>query len=249
MPRIKSHFTLIELLVVVAIIAILAAILLPALSKARSKARETACMNNLRQLATGWIMYKDDNGNAMAPWISMLYPPQVASTGVYHCPADRLQGGTAANNWLSRPDGDYPEAYDRLGSSGKYGNDPNPAVTKISFFYECSEADCSWSWPSDASGSPMVSGSWGQVKEAQLKVRASGFDASGNPTGYSNEGYNPVEFPIVRCFWHIKDLSRVWNNGSPGVKMDETRSVPVFNIAYAGNFFKSRPHWEEGALQ
>jgi prepilin-type N-terminal cleavage/methylation domain-containing protein/prepilin-type processing-associated H-X9-DG protein len=111
----RSGFTLIELLVVIAITAILAAILLPALSAAKKKAAQTQCINNLKQLGTGMIMYIDDNQdvfpglaslhNGFQPtdWIywrtnSALYPsveksPIVialagASSNLFRCPLD-----------------------------------------------------------------------------------------------------------------------------------------------------------------
>jgi len=56
----EDGFTLIELLVVIAIIAVLAAILLPALSAAQARAARIYCINSLKQLGAGMIMYVDD---------------------------------------------------------------------------------------------------------------------------------------------------------------------------------------------
>lgn len=63
-------FTLIELLVVIAIIAILAAMLLPALSKAKQKAQQANCLNNLKQMGLGMMLYVGDNDDVMPGFAS-----------------------------------------------------------------------------------------------------------------------------------------------------------------------------------
>jgi len=60
-------FTLIELLVVLAVIAILASLLLPALGRAKSAASSTSCLNNLKQLQVGWLMYAHENNDSIPP--------------------------------------------------------------------------------------------------------------------------------------------------------------------------------------
>jgi prepilin-type N-terminal cleavage/methylation domain-containing protein/prepilin-type processing-associated H-X9-DG protein len=63
----KHGFTLIELLVTIAIVSILAGVLLPALSRARGKARQTTCINNLKQLYQGFVMYANDYDGRIPP--------------------------------------------------------------------------------------------------------------------------------------------------------------------------------------
>jgi prepilin-type N-terminal cleavage/methylation domain-containing protein/prepilin-type processing-associated H-X9-DG protein len=61
----RKGFTLIELLVVIAIIAVLLAILLPAINRVKEQGKRAVCLQHLRQLGIGWIMYADDNDDKL----------------------------------------------------------------------------------------------------------------------------------------------------------------------------------------
>lgn len=85
----KRAFTLIELLVVIAIIAILAAILFPVFAQAKEAAKKAAAISNIKQTATGMIIYEADYddrhasaySNDVATACGMGQPGQALSVG------------------------------------------------------------------------------------------------------------------------------------------------------------------------
>lgn len=63
-------FTRVELLAVVGALALLAAIALPARSRPREFGQRVTCVNNLRQIARGWLMWAGEHGGSGPPTVS-----------------------------------------------------------------------------------------------------------------------------------------------------------------------------------
>jgi prepilin-type processing-associated H-X9-DG protein len=117
---------------VIAIIAILAAMLLPALKAAKEVAKKAQCVNNLKQMGLGIILYASDE-LGFAPTIisnSTLYVKYTATTGGnlstwWWQIADKinlpLQTGIQQANWCPTGVPKYVASPPTFGFDGTYG--------------------------------------------------------------------------------------------------------------------------------
>ena len=242
-----SGFTLVEMLVVIAIVSLLAGLIMPALMGAKTKGKIAKCNNNLRQIHTSIVMYKDERyfvHNRRYVYPGRLFTlveerEYIQDPDVFLCPLDGSHGaeGGKPSGSLSQ----YPEL------------DEMSLGLRHSYMYEFSSAKCSWGWtwsgPEDefavgcASGyaedvtdltymhPPNNEASWGEVKESQQKFGDTYLDSQMGGL----QSYDETLFPVLRCFWHMR-------------KPDDKYEPNVSNVAMAGHVFKSYPQWEFTAL-
>ena len=71
-------FTLVELLVIIALLGVLFSMMAPAMVKAVAKAQEVYCLNNLRNISVGQILYSQDHDNHLTPHAMNRKPPSNA---------------------------------------------------------------------------------------------------------------------------------------------------------------------------
>ncbi|MBO4528568.1 MAG: type II secretion system protein [Victivallales bacterium] len=229
----QKRFTLIELLVVIGIIAVLAAMLMPALGKAREKANQTTCINQLKQFSLACTVYRSDYRDRFPYWLSSLYPDYVPTQKLYRCPMDKKfdgdphpYDGNEAACFYDTPDRSSVDEKPNFGSSKKR----NLQGKGISYLYQMCNGksdDVAGKWfGTNATDCPTLA----DCKEYQME---NGDSSNGN------NPYDPTVFPIISCFWHVKK-----HKGD-----NVQQAAPVLQIAYSGNYFMSKVHWEDGQWQ
>jgi len=87
-------FTFVELLVVIATLGVLAMMLLPALAKTGPNTQAFQCLNNLRQIQHGWLVYSADNNDRLVPCVGQG-PYQVTLL-----PNPITNPGNPGNQWI-----------------------------------------------------------------------------------------------------------------------------------------------------
>ncbi len=122
----KEGFTLIELLVVIAIISLLISILLPSLENARCQSKRTACLANIKNVATSSRVYEADDpsgwGIPVHPLFTQQDPSNPTWIGAYEWGG---KSGIGGQGWVPGSSKE-PELTSKFGTKAGFGPSTRP---------------------------------------------------------------------------------------------------------------------------
>lgn len=221
MKQARKGFTLVELLAVIAIVGVLAGILITAVQSARGKARMASCKAHLKNFSTAIDEYKAFSEQHYPMFLSTLFDEYYEVKAGYICPSDETEGKDGGvpdkvkgSNTDFMPTQQFKETDDTEFNTD-YEQYRNTEITRCSYLYEFSIADCSFS-PGET---------WLDFKLRQMKEGVDGKVTAGH-------------VPIVRCFWHARQQS----DGAG--YLEKEKNVLNIGVGHRG-VYNSSPKWED----
>ncbi len=225
----RRGFTLIELLVVITVIAILAGILIPTVAIIQHNARIAKSTNNLKQIGGAIEAYKTDQNNYEWPLrLGYLVDSDYGlGGGGWQVLIDPLDSSHGANPYMGRPEawGDWCVPL--------HENDPQGAVDKLSYVYECGGEMLNGDPPSE---DHVLEWFYRFPEHFEVPERVSWTRAKRHQLNFGNFGapFPASRFPILRSFhahsWTGTDEDKYLNK--------------VLNLSYNLEVFWSYPTWE-----
>jgi type II secretory pathway pseudopilin PulG len=179
--------------VVIAVIGILAALLLPVLSGAKAKAKRLACMNNLKQINLGVVMYTGDNSDNLPRTRTNVFHykdllknyvgPADAGDPLFICPAEQYDSVVGLPS--KEPHFNFSDYSYNSRSGHKASGIRHPAVTILVAELP---AFVGFSWHRPQSGAILITNS-----TLFTNVQGLGFTLPGANNAYNN-AMNVVSF-------------------------------------------------------
>jgi len=175
-PPARAGFTLVELVVVVAKIGLMATMLAPTMARTKPNSASFQCQNNLRQLASAWKMYTDDNNG------NLVYNTDGGNSG-------KVKGNESwAGGWL-----DYSASTDNTNTALLIDHSKYPYAAylgpyvKTPLVFKC---------PADRSTAPVAGGAKPRVRSVSMN----------NHIGMGSRTWtaNSIKYPVCTKFDQIK---------------------------------------------